>query len=134
MTPIFLIFFFYLKDLFTSGLLPHDCSGLGWVKLKPGASSRSLLQEAETQTLGHLPLLSQAIIRELDHKWSCWDLSQCQYELPVLADSGFIGYATMLAPVIFLIKGFLNGVSCPIIPFWNLFPSYKVIYFRSLKS
>lgn len=83
----FKIHLFYLKelqrerrshrDIFPLAHVPNGHNGYSWggPKLEPRASSRFFHLDAGSKALSLPPLLSSAISRGLDHKWSCWGLN-----------------------------------------------------------
>lgn len=76
------------------------CTNWSWARLspRPKNSSRSPMWIQEPKYLGHLPLLSQAIIRELDLEESSWDMHQKPWGMPGIKSGGFAHCTTMPVP------------------------------------
>ena len=87
----FIKIYLFLSEWQTHRKKPHYPSVRSWADPKPGA--RSFLGSSTwvqgPNTLGHLPLLSQATYTELNGKWSSQDMNWCPKGILAHARGGF---------------------------------------------
>lgn len=79
------------REIFTYWFTPQMAT-----VTSPKSGAKNFYQVTPVTTKAQT-LLSQAIIRKLDHKWGSWDLNQCPCGKPVPQEIGLTHSTTVLA-------------------------------------